>query len=96
MKIKCRDLELILNRLSEFLKTYKEFEFDDDYYWDISEDEKYIFKNRPVNLHVGSLDDDNEELFKLLDKDRIFTPVDINRVSSILNKISHAITADKL
>lgn len=96
MKINCKDLEIILRRLSEFLNKYKEFEFNDDYYWEVPEEDKYEFDSSPVKLNVGSLADDQAELLKLLDKNRIFTPVDINRISSILTKISHAITADEL
>ncbi len=96
MLINCNELEIVIRRISTYISHYNEFNINEDYYWDVSEDLKYVLEKRPVDLQVGSLHDDLVEIMKLLNSDRIVTPVDLNRLSAILSKISQLITKDKL
>jgi len=93
MRINSEDLKVIFDRIYEFIDSYNNFDIKEDYYWDLAEEDRYLFESSPERkFEVGSLDDDITELLKLRKKDRIVTPVDLDRLAALLNKLSHTIS----
>jgi hypothetical protein len=69
MRINSKDLKIIFERVYEFIDSYNDFDIEEDYYWDLPEEDRYLFESQPKSkLEVGSLEDDITELFKIKEK----------------------------
>lgn len=64
MKINVSELKTITEKLFSHLEeiNQKSIEIPDDYYWDISEDERYDVENHPKDFSIGQLTEDWEFL----------------------------------
>lgn len=72
-----------------------EFKFESDNYWVISPDERVDFSTGSPNLCVGSLKDDLDSLKRVLNGSNPLTPVDFDRLASVLVAIGEAISHSK-
>lgn len=71
MKIKIEELELITKKLFQHLRNQKILELDinEDFYWNIDFNERYNPYQKPSNLDLGQLEDDWNELCKIINSD---------------------------
>ena len=87
MKIETEDLlkiiDLLKNNISESFPDGIEVE-EEDFYWDISEDELYDPTKDPGELTLGQLSDDWSELLRLKSDDGIPISYDLKRLAVIL------------
>ncbi len=83
-------LEILISKAEN--SKIKKIEIDNDYYWNISTDDRENFTVDQPEVCVGSLYDDLQELNKVLNKQNQPTPLDFERLGNILiflgNKIS--------
>jgi len=89
MKVKIDDIEKVASLLLSKLKESKgnEIELNNDFYWDISEEELYNPYQDPKNITLGQLSDDLEEIQRLIKSDDAIT-YDLKRLASILKALS--------
>ncbi len=89
MNVKIDDLLLITSLLLSKLKEEKgnEIEINNDFYWDISNEEIYNPYKEPENITLGQISDDLEELQGLLKSKEAFS-YDLKRLSSIFKVLS--------
>jgi hypothetical protein len=89
MKVNIDDIEKITSLLLSKLKESKgnEIEINNDFYWDISEDQLYSPYEEPKNITLGQLSDDLEEVQRLAKSDDAII-YDLKRVSQILKVLS--------
>lgn len=68
MKINVAELRAITEKLFSHLEEIncQSIEIFEDYYWDISEDERYDLEKNPKDLIVGQLTEDWEFLQKII------------------------------
>jgi len=68
MNIKLVELRSIAERIFTYLEETgrKEFNIDEDYYWEISKEEIYNPVSDPKNLTLGQLSDDWERLTAIM------------------------------
>lgn len=71
MKIKIDDLEKIMEKLFQHLRNQKvsELVINEDYYWNIDIKERYNPYQKPTNFDLGQLEDDWNELLKIINSD---------------------------
>lgn len=69
MNVKVAQLRAIADRLFAYLEETgrKEFDVDEDYYWEISKEELYDPSKDPKDLTIGQLSHDWERLESILD-----------------------------
>lgn len=92
MQIQLKDISVLSNLLLEMLRQRGDstVEIDSiDEYWVVSHPDWIDFSNEPT-LSVGSLEDDWKELVQMKDG-RMPTPVDLDRLASVLRAISATI-----
>jgi hypothetical protein len=78
-----------------YISDNREIRVDDDYYWSVDSSQAFDMSSSP-EIMVGSLDDDLNELEKLLlDSERVVTPVDFDRLGNILRYLSKAFVGQK-
>ncbi|ACE06213.1 hypothetical protein Aasi_0842 [Candidatus Amoebophilus asiaticus 5a2] len=89
MKVKIDDIEKVTSLLLSKLKESKgnEIELNNDFYWDISEEELYNPYQDPKNITLDQLSDDLEEIQRLIKSDDAIT-YDLKRLASILKALS--------
>lgn len=91
-KIKTEELKTLFDLVIKKLEfeDVKEIEFEINFYRIITADKWSIYE-KETGIVIGSLEDDIMELKKrTLDKDRFFTYVDFDRISSVLRAISES------
>ena len=89
MKVKIDNLEKIISLLLKKLKSSKgnEIELDNDLYWAISSEELYNPYEEPKNITLGQLEDEVNEIMRLMDTDDAII-YDLKRVANILTALS--------
>lgn len=89
MKVKIDNLEKIISLLLKKLKNSKgnEIELDNDLYWAISSEELYNPYEEPKNMTLGQLEDEVNEIMRLMDTDDAII-YDLKRVANILTALS--------
>jgi hypothetical protein len=89
VKVKIDDIEKVTLLLLSKLKESKgnEIELNNDFYWDISEEELYNPYQEPKNITLGQLSDDLEEIQRLINSDDAIS-YDLKRLASILKVLS--------
>ncbi len=89
MKVSIDEIQKITTLLLSKLKESKgnEIEFNNDYYWDISENELYNPYEEPKNITLGQLSDDLDEVQRLNKFDDAIV-YDLKRISGILKALS--------
>jgi hypothetical protein len=72
MKIKVSALKMVSDRLLIYLENrgHETIELNEDFYWNISEEEKYIMETSPVELEIGQLSEDWAFLMTAIEKER--------------------------
>ena len=90
--ISVKDLEILFTRLiSKFKKDgIMNFEFQEDEYWIILNDEWTNFTESPVPA-VGSLEDDTEFLKSVIKNEELISYLELERLSAILRAISSVV-----
>jgi hypothetical protein len=90
MQIDVKSLEKVtstlLSKLRESMGDTIELPYD--YYWDIAMDDLYNPYQKPVDIVLGQLSDDLEEVRKLSVSDNDAIPYDLKRIASILTALS--------
>lgn len=91
MNVNIDELEEIVSLLLKKLKHSKgkEIELNNDYYWEISNDEVYNPYEEPKNISLGQLSEDINELNRLVNKDDDAIPYDLSRIGNILKALSN-------
>ncbi len=87
MEIKIKDLFGLLDILKEKLEDNFESIIkveEEDFYWQISQEQLYNPIEEPKELTLGQLSDDWSELSRLLDKKEIPISYDLKRLSTIV------------
>lgn len=94
MEIKVNELEVVLNKVLEYLKFQElnAYKIEGNNYLIIGSDDWNDFASAEIKPDVGSLKDDWESLKKNIIVEEIVTPVDLDRLSSILRAISQQIS----
>lgn len=89
MKVNLEEIEKVVSCLLSKLRESKgnEIELNNDYYWDISEEELYNPYEEPKNITLGQLSDDLEEIQRLNKSDDAIA-YDFKRLASILKALS--------
>jgi hypothetical protein len=89
--IKIDDLEKITKLLLEQLRqsTGEVIEFDVDYFWHVTHEERYDPYTDPKNLTLGQVSDDLTELGRLLKRKDETIYYDFERLANILAAISY-------
>jgi hypothetical protein len=89
MKLKLDNLEkmisIILNKYRDV--NGNEILIENDYYWDIDENELYSVSNEPKDFSIGQITDDWRTLESSLGSDDLI-PYDLQRIASILKVLS--------
>lgn len=89
MKVRINEIQeitsLLLLKLKE--KMGNEIEINNDYYWDISDNELYNPYEEPKNITLGQLSDDLDEIKRLLTSNDS-VPYDLKRISNILKTLT--------
>lgn len=93
MQIKIVELKQIVGKLFSHLEEIglESIKIDEDYYWHISEEERFDMSHHPTDLGVGQLSDDWEFLSKLLEDDRDAVSYDFVYLARILEIIGEKI-----
>lgn len=89
MKILLSDLEKITEALFVKIKNsgYDEVEISDDYYWNISNENRYTPYKEPEEFTLGQLSDDWNELSKILENSEEPINYALVWLAAILRKI---------
>ncbi|MDO4694913.1 MAG: hypothetical protein Q4A62_09935 [Eikenella sp.] len=76
-KIKIDELRFITNKIFDSFELAGCFEFslDEDFYWDVYENERYDFTKTPEGYSVGQLFDDIYFLRKILESEETACPI---------------------
>jgi hypothetical protein len=88
---KLRYLCEILIKKTEYLGI-QEIQLDTDNYWIITSDNREDFSTNSPEVSVGSLQDDWEQLVKILSGEHPPTPVDFDRIASIFVAVGESIS----
>lgn len=66
MKIEIEKLKMATEKLFKYLEdlNIKEIDFENDYYWVISEEQQFETSKDPSNFTIGQLTDDYQEVLK--------------------------------
>ena len=90
MDINKKDLLQLIEHLKVELDEWfdEEIKLDDDYYWEIDENEIYQFAKDPNNFVMGQLTEDWSELLRLKNPDEVPIKYDLLRLSVILRYLS--------
>ena len=93
MKVTTEEMRRAANILIDHLENLGEREIviDDDFYWNIPETEMYNPYERPVNLDMGQLSDDLEEIRKLIAKKSLCVSYGLVWLSSIFRRVGEMI-----
>lgn len=90
--IKISDLEIGFHKTLEAIKelhgTEIQVDLDEDYYWNIDDDELYKVEKQPGRMDIGSLYSDLEQLEKIIKDEIQPVPYNIKLFSSMLRFIS--------
>jgi hypothetical protein len=88
MKAKIPELKIAVNELLDKLAKYAgdEIEVSVDYYWSIDENELYNPYKNPVDLTLGQISSDMEDLHNIVLRGE-YTCVDLLRVSEIIKAV---------
>ena len=78
-------LDAILRNLEEH--GISEIELQDDYYWDVPQDERYGIREQPAQLDVGQLTDDVNELKRIVRGDSPPYGLGLIWLASVLRRI---------
>jgi hypothetical protein len=74
MHVRISDLKLVINRILDHISNdlgLDSVNIDQDSYWDVADDERYVFSKTPENFGHGQLQDDWQFLSSILrDKDQ--------------------------
>lgn len=94
MKVELQKLKQLCNLLIDRAQEsgFQEIEIDVDNYWIIVSDDRENFSTNSPNICVGSLIDDIESLQKILDGTNQPTPVDFDRLASLLLAVGERIS----
>jgi len=89
MKVNIDEIQKITSLLLSKLKESKgnEIEINNDYYWEISNEELYNPYEEPRNITLGQLSDDLDEVHRLLQSDDAIM-YDLKRIAGILKTLS--------
>ena len=89
MKVNIDEIQKITSLLLLKLKKSvgNEIEINNDYYWDISNEELYNPYEEPKNITLGQLSDDLDEINRLLQFDDAIM-YDLKRITGILKTLS--------
>ena len=90
MNVNIKELELIIKLLLSKIQMQQGMNIilDNDYYWNIPQEELYNPYSEPKNLTLGQLSDDLKEIERLLICEDDAISYDLNRVACILKAIS--------
>ena len=85
MEIILSDLQKITIEIFKELEEYgvKKIEFDQDYYWYISKEERYEPMDKPSDLQLGQLTFDWEDLENILSEKEFVMSYSLKNLSSI-------------
>ena len=72
MLVQLSDLRKVTSMLFDHLESAdtNSFEFSEDYYWYISDDQRYDPHIKPSELSLGQLTDDWSELIQILNREK--------------------------
>lgn len=89
MEVKVDDLRRICEKLLHHVEERHGgfVEIDKDYYWDVSEDERFNHREQPKDLEVGRLHDDLKEIENVLHQKEEPTSYCLVRLASVLRFI---------
>ena len=89
MKISVDEIQKITSHLLSRLKESRgnTIEINNDYYWDISDEELYNPYEEPKNITLGQLSADIEEVQRLVNSDNAIM-YDLKRLAEIFKAIS--------
>ena len=89
MKVNIDEIQKITSLLLSKLKESKgnEIEINNDYYWEISNEELYNPYEEPRNITLGQLSDDLDEVHRILQSDDAIM-YDLKRIAGILKTLS--------
>lgn len=95
MVIKKRELIKIIERLSREieLNCNEEMSFHENYYWETKPNDLFNLNVTP-ELVMGELNDDWDDLRRLLDKENVSLSYDLKRLSSILHLLEFKLGSD--
>lgn len=92
-KVTVRELRQVSNLLFDYLEKcgHHSIELEKDYYWIISETERYDPYNEPRNVYLGQLYDDWHDLQDIINSESSPIAHHLVRLSSILSYIGERI-----
>jgi hypothetical protein len=65
----------------------KEFEIDEDFYWDVPADKRYAPYEEPKQLTIGQLSDDWSEVTRMSSGDREFVAYGLVWLAAVLRRV---------
>lgn len=94
MKVRIDELKLMVNSILGKAKKVgiDELEVENDYYWVVDSEDMFNFTISDPKLNVGSLDDDYENLSKVINGERQPSIVDFDRISMLVKVIGEYIS----
>lgn len=85
--VKIHDLRVIMNRIFDHIE-YRmgchELTLQEDFYWDVREEDRYCFSKMPEDYAVGQLFDDYEFLLKILEDEEMAFPLMLIHAAPVL------------
>lgn len=86
MKINISELQKISEIIFDHLvkREVKDVTIDENFYWKISADERYNMHVSPIELNVGSLNDDLSDLMRVLHGDQSVLAGHLQPLASVL------------
>jgi hypothetical protein len=96
MQITITELQLIWEKVITHMREsgHDTVEIENDFYWDISEEQRYYVYDQPTDFVMGQLSDDWEELLKVLEtQDDTSLTYNLVWLASILRAIGEKVIA---
>ncbi|WP_347486315.1 hypothetical protein ABFV80_001462 [Vandammella animalimorsus] len=96
-QVKIDELRCIANKIFDSFESIGCFEFslEEDFYWDVHENERYDFTKSPDGYSVGQLFDDIYFLRKILEDEEMACPIMFLHLFPILRYMALRVGFDK-
>jgi hypothetical protein len=97
MNLKLNDVVVLCKKIIEKAERngIKDIQTDKDYYWDISSDDMFRFKEKDKEIIVGSLIDDWNSLKKILKESDDPSILDFDRLANVIKAVGYLINKSK-
>lgn len=94
MRISTDELRRAVETLLQHLEKngQKEFELNEDFYWDVPLDRRYLPYDHPTQLTIGQLSDDWSEVAQMVDGRRETVAYGLVWLSAILRRVGEKAT----